>query len=220
MFGRKKIAIIVAEFIGTFILVSAVYAVILQRLPALFVASAAGVTLGLIVLSVGQVSGAHINPAVTLGFWTLRKIKTTQAIVYIAVQFLAAMVAWRLNEYFLGESLRKLGEISFDMKVFVAEAIGAFVFTFGIAAAVYQGYKGLRLATTIGASLTLGILIASIASNGVLNPAVALGIQSWSFSYVAGPILGAILGMNIYAMLFTDAPVKVKAAKKATKKRK
>ena len=109
---------------------------------------------------------------------------------------------------------------SFDMKVFVAEAIGAFVFTFGIAAAVYQGYKGLRLATTIGASLTLGILIASIASNGVLNPAVALGIQSWSFSYVAGPILGAILGMNIYAMLFTDAPVKVKAAKKATKKRK
>ena len=75
MFGKNKIAIIVAEFMGTFVLTSAVYAVIIQRLPALFVASAAGATLGLVVLTVGSVSGAHLNPAVTLGLWSVARMK-------------------------------------------------------------------------------------------------------------------------------------------------
>lgn len=205
LFGRKKLAIIVAEFVGTFVLVSAIYAVLLERLPALFVASAAGVAFGLVVLAVGQVSGAHINPAVTLGLWSLRKIETTFAVVYIAVQFLAAAAAWRLNEYFLDGPLKSLADKAFDWRVFTAEAVGTLIFTFGLAAALFQGYKGLRLAATAGASLGLGMLIASVASNGVLNPAVALGIQSWSFAYIAGPILGSIIGMNLYAQLFVPA---------------
>ena len=74
----------------------------------------------------------------------------------------------------------------------------------------------------------LGILVASTASNGILNPAVALGIRSWNFVYVAGPVLGAIIGMNLYAQLFADRPTRVKSAsitkktvakKKTTKKR-
>ncbi len=227
MFGRNKIAMIVAEFMGTFVLTSAVYAVIIQRLPALFVAGAAGATLGLVVLTVGSVSGAHINPAVTLGLWSVRKIQTAQAAVFIAVQFLGAAVAWRLNEYFLGEPLQILAKSGMDWKVFTAEAVGAFVFTFGIASAVFQGYKGLKLATTMGGSLALGVLVASIASNGVLNPAVALGIQSWNTAYIAGPLLGALVGINLYVLLFTSVlkpatiSAKVKSAvKKISKKRK
>ncbi len=227
MLGKQKIAMIVAEFMGTFVLTSAVYAVIVERLPALFVAGAAGATLGLVVLTVGSVSGAHINPAVTLGFWSIRKIQTAKAAAYISVQFLGAAVAWRLNEYFLGEPLQKLAKSGMDWKVFAAEAIGTFVFTFGIASAVYQGYKGLKMAVTIGSSLALGVLIASLGGNGVLNPAVALGIQSWSAAYITGPLLGSLVGMNVYSLLFAPSqkpksiPAKAKAAiKKATKKRK
>ena len=216
MFGKNKIAIIVAEFMGTFVLTSAVYAVIIQRLPALFVASAAGATLGLVVLTVGSVSGAHLNPAVTLGLWSVRKIQTAKAAVYIAVQFLGATVACRLNEYFLGEPLQILAKTGIDWKVFTAEAVGAFVFTFGIASAIYQGYKGLKLATTIGASLGLGILVASITSNGVLNPAVALGIQSWSTAYIAGPLVGALVGMNLYVLLFAPTLKPVTLSAKVT----
>lgn len=214
MFGRKKIAMLVAEFMGTFVLTSAVYAVLLQRLPVLFVAMAAGTTLGLVVLTVGALSGAHINPAVTLGLWTLRKIESTRAIVYIAVQMLGAAAAWRLNEYLLQDSLQSLKVGDFDWHVLIAELVGTLVFTFGIAAAVYQGYKGLKLAITIGASLGLGVLIASIGSNAVLNPAVAMGIRSWGFAYIAGPLLGAIIGMNLYAQLFAPALGLVKTVKK------
>ncbi len=227
MFGKKQGAMIVAEFMGTFVLTSAVYAVIVQRLPALFVAGAAGATLGLVSLTVGAFSGAQINPAVTIGLWSIRKIQTAQAAVFLAVQFLGAAVAWRLNEYFLGEPLQKLAQSGMNWKIFTAEAVGAFVFTFGIASAVYQGYKGLKLATTFGASLGLGILVASIGGNGVLNPAVALGIQSWNTAYLTGPLLGALVGMNLYALLFAPAQksatasARVKLAfKKVTKKRK
>ena len=223
MFGKKKVAMLVAEFMGTFVLTSAVYAVLVERLPALFVAGAAGATMGLVVLTIGSVSGAHINPAVTLGLWSLQKIQTAQAAVFISVQFLGAAVAWRLNEYFTGATLSKLATSAMDWRVFTAELIGTLIFGFGIASAVYQEYKGLKLATTIGASLALGILVASVGGNGVLNPAVALGIRSWNTAYVTGPLLGSLIGMNLYAQLFVTKQIAVKAqvvAKKPAKKRK
>jgi hypothetical protein len=53
-----------------------------------------------------------------------------------------------------------------------------------------------------------------VAANGALNPAVAYGINSWSLAYAIGPIVGAIIGMNLYAILFatervTDEPLSV-----------
>lgn len=214
LFGRKKVAIVVAEFIGTFSLASAVLAMSGRTAFPFFSAVIAGGTLGLMVLAIGSVSGAHINPAVTVGMWTLRKIKTTQAVVYIAAQLLGGLAAWRFNEYLLNSPLKNIAGDKFDWRVLIAEAVGTLIFTFGIAAAVYQGYKGLRQAVAIGGSLTLGILIATFASNGALNPAVAIGVHSWSFAYVAGPLLGAILGMNLYAQLFAPALGLVKTAKK------
>ncbi len=221
MFGRKKIAIVVAEFLGTFSLASAVLAMAGRTSFPFFPAVMAGGTLGLMVLAIGSVSGAHINPAVTVGMWTLRKIGTTSAAVYIVAQLLGGAVAWRFNEYLLNSPLKNIAGDKFDWRVLIAEAVGTFVFTFGIAAAVYQGYKGLRQAVAIGGSLTLGVLIATFASNGALNPAVALGINSWSFAYVAGPLLGSILGMNLYAQLFAPTLGLVTvSSKKTTKKRK
>lgn len=232
MFGRKKIAMVVAEFLGTFILTSAVYAAATQGLPGLFVAMTAAVTLGLLVLTLGPTSGAHVNPAVTFGLWTLRKIETTTAIVYVAAQGLGATVAWRLNSYYLNTKLPNASVSKFDAHIFVAEMVGTLVFTFGIASAVYQGQKGLRLAVTIGASLGIGAMLASLASNGILNPAVAFGLRSWTFAYAVGPIAGSLIGMNLYAQLFapqtttkTVANVKVgkttvKITKTKAKKRK
>lgn len=214
MFGRKKVAMVVAEFLGTFSLASAVLAMSARTPFPFFAAVVAGGTLGLMVLAIGPVSGAHINPAVTVGMWTLRRIQTTVAIVYIAAQMLGGMVAWRFNEYLLDKSLPNIAGDKFDWRVLIAEAVGTFVFTFGVAAAVYQGYKGLRQAAAIGGSLALGILIATFASNGALNPAVGLGIHSWSFAYIAGPLLGSILGMNLYAQLFAPALAAVPVKKR------
>lgn len=213
MFGRRKIAMVVAEFIGTFTLASAVLAMSGRTSFPFFVATAAGTTLALMVLVIGSVSGGLINPAVTVGMWTLRKITTTAAVVFIAAQMLGGLVAWRFNEYLLDSPLKNTAGEKFDWRILVAEAVGTFIFTFGVAAAVYQGYRGLKRAVTMGASLSLGILIATFASNGALNPAVAVGVHSWSLAYVVGPLVGAVLGMNLYAMVFADRPPRAKVAK-------
>ena len=216
MFGRSKVAMLVAEFLGTFSLASAILAMARFTAFPFFAAAAAGGTLALMVLVIGATSGAHINPAVTVGMWSLRKIETTRAIVYIAVQLLGGLVAWRLNEYLMNSPLKNTAASKLDWRVFIAEAVGTFIFTFGIAAAVYQGYRGLRQAAAIGGSLALGILIASFGSNGLLNPAVAIGVRSISFAYLAAPVLGAVVGMNVYALLFAGQPVVAASASART----
>lgn len=222
MFGRNKIAMVVAEFLGTFTLAGAVLAMSGRTNFPFFSAAAAGLTMALMVLIIGQVSGAHINPAVTVGLWTQRKIATLTAIIYVAAQMLGGVVAWRVNEYLLNQPLKNLTTKNLDWRVLTAEAIGTFIFTFGVAAAVYQGYEELKRAAVIGGSLFAGVLAASFGSAGVVNPAVAIGVRSWSASYVAGPVLGAVVGMTLYAILFAPqtrkATAKVAVAKSSTKK--
>lgn len=214
MFSRQKIAMVVAEIVGTAVLTSVILSV--SRSPLglpYFVALAAGITMAMLVLVVGPTSGAHVNPAVTLGMWTVRKINTLEAIVYIAAQFMGAVLAWKLYTYFIDGPVKNIAGKNFDWRVLVAELVGTAVFTFGIAAAVYQKYEGGQKAATIGGSLLLGLLVASTASNGVLNPAVALGVQSWSKAYVFGPLIGGIVGMFIYSFLMAPAEAKVVAVK-------
>jgi len=216
MSGRNKISVIVAEFFGTALLTSAVLAqansnVIVNKVW--FISAVAGLALATIVLTIGRVSGAHVNPAITIGLWTLRKIETTTAIVYIAAQILGAAVALRLFQYLQNDVLQNIAG-TFEWRIFVAEAVGTLVFSFGVAAVVTQKLQGLRAAFAIGTSLTLGAIIAATASNGILNPAVALGLNSWSWTYVAAPILGSVLGMNIYDLfLAPESELKAQSAK-------
>lgn len=221
MFSRSKVAVIVAEFLGTALLTTVVLAVSRSSLGLpYFVASAAGLTLGVTILTLGGISGAHLNPAVTLGLWTVRRINTTHAVVYVIAQFLGALSAWRLYEYLTNSELTNIAGTSFDWRVLAAEAIGTFVFVFGVTAAIYQKYEGVQLAAAIGVSLFLGVLIAAVAlnGNGVVNPAVALGIQSWSRAYVVGPLVGALVGANLYHYVFADVPRPVKAVARSKKK--
>ena len=225
MFGRDKIAKIVVEFLGTAMLASAVLSMARITGFAYFPAAAAGLTVGLLVLLIGGISGAHVNPAVTIGQWTLRQISTLTAVVYVCAQMLGGLAAWKLNEWLLDSPLKSIAGPKFSGRVLVAEIIGTFIFGLGVAVAVKKGYKGLKAAGTIGTALFIGILVASLASNGVLNPAVAVGIQSWDWAYAVGPIIGAILGMNLYILLTepfiparTTSSVKVSATTAKTKK--
>lgn len=218
MFGRKTVAAVGAEFLGTAVLASAVLAMAGRTNFPFFTAAAAGLTLMLMVLVIGATSGAHINPAVTLGQWTLRRIDTGRAAMYILAQMAGGFAAWQLNEYLLDQPLQNMAATSFDWRLFTAEAVGTFVFTFGIAAALYQAYDNLQLAVTMGGSLFLGVLIATFASTGTLNPAVALGVRSWSWAYVTGPVVGAVVGMNAYRWLWAP-PVRAARVSRAAKTR-
>ena len=220
MFSKKNIAILLAEFMGVVVLACSAFSVIRWQLPSMFVAIMAGLVLGLLVNTIGSTSGAHVNPAITLGLWSVRKIQTSRAILYVGVQLLGGLATLALLKYLLGTELQSSIKGSFDWKVLISEGLGAFVFGFGVASAVYQKYTGNQLAFTVGLSLTAGILVASFASNAVVNPAVAIGLKSWSWAYAAGPVLGSILGMNVYALFFTEGefniPKKISIAKKST----
>lgn len=238
MFERKKVAMIAAEVLATAMLTMGILAITKSAIGIpYFVALGAGLTLAVITMLFVNVSGAHANPAITLGLWTVRKIDTGRAVVYIAAQFLGAVAAWQLYVYLVDRTLQNIAGKEFDWRVLVAEMVGTFVLSFGIAAVAFGKQDEKRMAAAIvGGSFALGILAAGVASNALLNPAVALGVQSWDKAYVIGPILGALVGTNLYAMLFApdgglklaSVTAKVKkptaskkpAAKKTAKKRK
>ena len=225
-FTKQNSAILVAEALGTAILTGTILAVTRSAIGVpYFVALGVGLTMAMLVFMVGATSGAHVNPAVTLGLWSARKVSTVKAIAYIAAQFLGAAAAYSLYNYLVPSGLQNIAGPSFEWTVLVAEIVGTAIFTFGVAAAVYRGYEGGQKAATIGGSLAVGIIIAGVASNGILNPAAALGVDSWSKAYVLGPLIGGVVGVNLFALLFADKPKtlvqKVKAAPaKAVKKAK
>ena len=171
-------------------------------LPLVPTAIVAGLTLGLFVLSVGHASGAHLNPAVTLGMYSIRKLDAANTISYLVAQLSGALSAMVIMSLFLeGQLVTRVTVIS-DYKTFFAEFLGTFIFTFGIASAVGQKLKGADSALLVGGSLTLGIVLASLGSAGVVNPAVATSLGAFNWAYALGPILGAVVGMNIYALSF------------------
>lgn len=223
MTTRSKVAMLAAEFLGTGVLATAVINVGRSQIGiGYFVAFSVAITFTMLTLVFGSTSSGHFNPAVTIGMWTLRKIETVQAVAVLASQMLGGFAAWKLAEYLTNQKLVSIAAEAFDWRVFTAEAIGAFVFTFGIAAALYQRFEGAKLAASLGLALFVGTIVASIASNAALNPAIALANQSWDRAYIFAPIVGSIVGMNLYAMLFASTKavaVKATAKKKTTKKR-
>ena len=217
MVDKQKVAVAFAEAFGVMILITAVYAMVARTSFPLFAALAAGLTVGGLVLSIGPKTGAHVNPAITIGLWTIRKIDTLKAVMYIVAQVLGGVAALYLLKYLVGQPIENISG-KFEWKVLISEGIGALVFGFGVASAVYQKYEGGKLAFAVGGSLTVGILVASLASNAILNPAVAIGLNSFNWAYAVGPVLGSIVGMNLYLLLFQDSAVaKVKAPAKKKK---
>ncbi len=213
MFGKKKVAALVAEFLGTSALTLLILSVQRSTIGVpFFVAAAAGLTVTLMSFSFYRVSGAHFNPAITIGMWTARRVETLTAVLYIAAQFLGAWAAYGIYTYFVNSTLQPVGG-HFTTRVLVAEIVGTGIFTFALAGAVYQKFSTTAVAAAAGIGLMLGAIAASSASLGLLNPAVALGVRAWVWgTYVAGPVIGAIIGINLYGLLFAETEPKVKNA--------
>ncbi len=207
VFGRRKAAALVGEFLGTGILTITILSV--QRsqigLP-FFVAIATGMAFALLGYVYGGASGGYFNPAITLALWTARKISTVTGLAYIIVQFAGAYAAFGIFTYLLNQHLPNVGG-HYTGRILVAEALGTAVLSFGFASTVYQGFSKAANSSYAGLAYAVGILVATAgsASLGLLNPAVALGAKSWVWgTYVLGPVLGAIIGTNLYALLFAE----------------
>jgi len=216
MFRKNKLAMLVGEFLGTAALTLTVLSISHSQLSlTFFIAAAAGLMVALMTLALSGISGAVFNPAMTIGLWTVRKLRTMQALTYLAVQLLGGAVAWELFVY-----LTKLTGVhnvgTYSSRVLVAEVVGTFVFAFVWAAAIYQRFGLATKAAAIGGALMGGSLVASLGSAGILNPAVALGLHQWGWgTYVLGPVLGAIIGFNLYNLLFVETELAEVATSKS-----
>lgn len=201
---RQKIAMIVAEFFGTGILTITALAVVANLGNAVFVSLGLGLAVAAASMMFGGISGAHCNPAITIALLSARRIQPLAAVVYIAAQLLGGMVAYLLFTYMTTNDIKTNNH--FDARLLVSEAVGAFIISLGWAAAVYNRYDTGKTAFVVGASVVLGVLAASFTGTGLVNPAVALGMHTWVWgTFVLGPVLGAVIGFNLYTLLFAPA---------------
>jgi glycerol uptake facilitator-like aquaporin len=194
---QRHIAALLAEALGTFVLVLVVLNVSRYGLP-FFTAMAAGLTVAAFTSAFNKISGAQFNPAFTLGLFSIRQITFVRTVAYLVAQAVAALGAWQLYQYFTDRTLKN-ATTPFDWRIFIAEAVGALVFSLGAIAAVTQKFEGWQKAATVGTALFLGITVAGLASNGIVNPAVALGVRSFDLNYFLGPVVGFILGALLSA---------------------
>jgi aquaporin Z len=203
--NRATTAPLLAEFLGTGIL--ALVALVLSETTAVsyFIGTSVALALGVVYLMFSSVSGAHVNPAVTFGMWTARRIGTIRAVCYIVAQVLGGLGAWLLYKYLIHQSVASK-TVSWSWRVFVAEALGAAIVTIGFAALASRAFTALESAWTYGTALFVGVIIASTASAGILNPAVAVAERYVNWVYLLGPLAGGLIGANIYTFLF--APMK------------
>ena len=151
------INIVLAELFGTFILTMVALATF-QDAGALYV----GLALAVIVVAVGAVSGAHVNPAVTFGLWATRKLKTVLVPFYWGAQFLGAMTAVVVSNLVANNSIN----LSFsdfatiDWGVFGAEMVAAAVFLFGLVGVInHRELSNGARALGVGLSLTAAIVV-------------------------------------------------------------
>ncbi len=188
----------IAEAIGTFALTLAVGLSLSGEFP-VSTPILAALTLGLFVYSVGHLSGTHLNPAVTIGAWSIKKISNEDAIAYLIAQFFGAAAALTLISTIATPVVLSASN---DVMIGIAEGIGALFFAFGIASVMYGKTPNQLSGVMIGGSLLLGIAFAMLlGSNGLINPAVAMGVKSFNLMYILGPIIGAVVGMQAYKYL-------------------
>jgi aquaporin Z len=216
-----------AELIGTFALVLiGVGSVVLagDAVGFLGIALAFGLVQLAMVYAIGAISGCHINPAVSVGMLVSGRMGSRDALAYIIVQCIGAIIAagvilaiasgnpaYSLAADGLGQNgFGAASPAGFSMQAaFIAEVVMTALFVFVVLAATgreaQKGFAGLAIGLTLGM-----IHIATIPVDGTsVNPARSLGpalfaggealSQLWLFW--AAPILGAILGAVIWRFL-------------------
>lgn len=205
------IRILTAEFVGTFALVFVGAGAAALGLGGLVgVALAHGLVLLSFVYMVGHISGAHVNPAVTLGVWAAGKMKTGLAAAYIGTQLVAGVVAAYVLSFCLGGADTGLGATSLahDLVVggstidvtattgVVIEAILTMFLALAVLQCAVSGKAGELDGVAIGLTLTFAILVGGPLTGASLNPARSLGpaVASLHFAdlwvYFVGPGLG------------------------------
>lgn len=214
----------VAEAIGTFFLVligpGAVMAdaVANGAITHVGVALAFGAVVTAMVFALGHLSGAHINPAVTIAFWSVRRFPARAVVPYIAAQCAGALAASALSRVLLGNvgrmgatvPVRALG--IHEGGAFVIEGLLSFVLMFVIMAVatderIAEGFAAIAIGLTVGFCALVGGPFTGASMNPArsLGPAVVGGVWDAHWVYWVAPIIAMVVAAACYEYLRTAA---------------
>lgn len=203
----------ITEFIGTFFLVLTIGCTVIGGGTGVIPPLAIGASLMIMIFAGGHISGAHYNPAVTLGVWLRGRLATADVGPYMLSQVAGGLVAAGVVKFLRAGSEVKALEAAI-LPAFVAE----FLFTFALVYVVLNtatakgtldnSFYGLAIGFTVMA----GAFAVGDISGGAFNPAVAAGITAmgllpltsiWLY-LVANLAAGAVAAMVFLALNPSD----------------
>ena len=201
-----------AEFIGTFFLVLTIGCTGIAVGPGVIAPLAIGSVLMVMIYAGGPVSGAHYNPAVTLGVFIRGRCAALDVVPYMAAQIIGAVAAAVAVMYLKIGASAKLFEAPVGPG-FAAEVLFTFALVYVILnvattkSAAGNSYFGLA----IGFTVLAGAFAVGDISGGAFNPAVAIGacimgMLSWSaiWMYVIAEAIGGALAAVAFRVLRPD----------------
>ena len=212
-----------AELVGTFILVfggTAVAVGAILSLPtagsaygSLAIALAFGLALAAVVAAIGHVSGAHVNPAVTLGLASIGQFPWKSVPYYLGAQLIGAVLGAVGTWIAFGGPGRNVAKLAAtypaqgvgDFQAFLLEILITFILVFVVVSVATDSRAPAAIAPiAVGFALAVGVFIAGPVTGGAVNPVRALGPMLVAgdltsvWLYILGPIVGGVLAAFLY----------------------
>ncbi|OEL34433.1 Aquaporin NIP1-3 [Dichanthelium oligosanthes] len=225
MFSVPFVQKILAEIFGTYFLIFAGCAAVAVNLhtggtvtfPGICIVW--GLAVMVMVYSVGHISGAHLNPAVSIAFATCGRFPWRQVPAYAAAQLMGATAASLTLRLLFGSAREHFfGTVpaGSDVQSLVIEFIISFNLMFVVSGVATDNRAIGELAgLAVGATVLLNVLFAGPISGASMNPArtlgpaIVVGRYAGIWVYFAGPILGTVAGAWAYNLIrFTDKPLR------------
>ncbi|KAJ1414168.1 Major intrinsic protein [Sesbania bispinosa] len=216
---------LVAEVVGTYLLIFTGCASVVVNLNNEKVVTLPGISIvwGLTVMvlaySLGHISGAHFNPAVTIAHASTKRFPFKQVPAYIVAQVLGSTLAsGTLRLIFSGKENHFAGTLpaGSDLQAFVVEFIITFYLMFVVSGVATDNRAIGELAgLAVGSTVLLNVLFAGPITGASMNPARSIGpaIVHHEYRgiwiYIVSPILGALAGTWAYSFIrYTNKPVR------------
>jgi MIP family channel proteins len=208
---------ILAESVGSFILVFAGTGAIMVdhisqgAITHIGISFVFGAVVAALIYSIGHLSGAHFNPAVTLAFCTSGFFPKRRVIPYILAQSFGAIAASTLLRISFGRVANLGATLPLNgnwVQSFVLETVLTFILMFvifgsGLDRRAHIGFAGLAIGLTVGLEAAFMGQITGASMNPVrsLGPALVGGIWQHHWLYWVAPILGAQIAVMVYEQL-------------------
>ena len=169
-----------------------------------------GMIVAAMIISSGSVSGSHINPAVSLAFFVIKKITLLELVYYVVAQIIGAVLACLvlLALFPDAESMGQTNPMGSDLQSFGLEVMITFILMLVILRIPEEGGDViLRAAISVGFTVLVLALFAGPICGASMNPARSIGPALISgdmtklWIYIAAPCIGALLAIPINRLM-------------------